>query len=58
MSKPTKDTHQTTTSASHIATLTPPTSALFVADNPIKQNLRRGLILGGVALAIFSYIVV
>lgn len=58
MSKPTKDTHQTTTSASHIATLTPPTSALFVADNPIKQNLQRGLILGGVALAIFSYIVV
>lgn len=59
MSKPTKSTRPTTTtSASHIATLTPPTSALFVADSPTKQNLRRGLILGGVALAIFSYIIV
>lgn len=55
MSKPTKPNTATSTT---VATLTPPTSALFVEERAAQQHVQRGLVLGGAVLAVLAYAIV
>lgn len=60
MSKPTKSEATPNNAATNttVATLTPPTSALFVEEHATKQHLQRSLVLGGAVLAILAYAIV
>ena len=60
MSKPTKSEATPNNAATNttVATLTPPTSALFVEEHTTKQHLQRSLVLGGAVLAILAYAIV
>lgn len=60
MSKPTKSEATPNNAATNttVATLIPPTSALFVEEHATKQHLQRSLVLGGAVLAILAYAIV
>lgn len=60
MSKPTKSETTTNSVATNttVATLTPPTSALFVEEHATKQHLQRSLVLGGAVVAVLAYTIV